>query len=113
VGARALADLPLTVELDGVLYCHATPRSDDEVLTRISSPERWEDALAGVEAPLVVAGHTHQQDDRVVGDVRFANAGARMLQAGWPDQESITAALVEPFDPMVVTTFFEDAIDSA
>ena len=25
---------------------------------------------------LVVAGHTHQQDDRRVGDVRFVNAGS-------------------------------------
>jgi len=72
----ALAELPLTLELDGVLYCHATPRSDEEILTRISSPERWSDALAGVEHALVVAGHTHQQDDRMVGDVRFVNAGS-------------------------------------
>jgi predicted phosphodiesterase len=74
--ARALGDLPLTVTLDGVLFCHATPRRDDEILTRISAPERWEEALAGVSAALVVAGHTHQQDDRVVGGVRFVNAGS-------------------------------------
>ena len=30
----------------------------------------------GVTARLVVAGHTHQQDDRTVGDVRFVNAGS-------------------------------------
>jgi len=74
--ARALGDLPLAVTVDGVLFCHATPRRDDEILTRISAPERWEDALAGISAPLVVAGHTHQQDDRVVGGVRFVNAGS-------------------------------------
>jgi putative phosphoesterase len=74
--ARALAALPLTVELDGVLYCHASPRRDDEMLTRLSSEERWAAALAGVGAPLVVGGHTHQQDDRAVGAVRFVNAGS-------------------------------------
>ena len=74
--ARALGALPLTVELDGVLFCHASPRRDDELLTRLSSPERWTEALAGVAAALVVAGHTHQQDDRVVGAVRFVNAGS-------------------------------------
>jgi predicted phosphodiesterase len=74
--ARALGALPLTVELDGVLFCHASPRRDDEMLTRISTPERWADALSGVSAPLVVAGHTHQQDDRRVGGVRFVNAGS-------------------------------------
>jgi putative phosphoesterase len=74
--ARALGELPLTLELDGVLFCHATPRSDLEILTRISPPERWAEALAGVTAPLVVAGHTHQQDDRTVGTLRFVNAGS-------------------------------------
>jgi predicted phosphodiesterase len=74
--ARALGAQPLTVTLDGVLFCHATPRRDDELLTRLSPAPRWEAALAGVEAPLVVAGHTHQQDDRRVGGVRFVNAGS-------------------------------------
>jgi predicted phosphodiesterase len=73
---RALGDLQLTVTLDGVLYCHATPRADDEMVTRVSTPERYAEALAGVDAPLVVAGHTHQQDDRMVGAVRFINAGS-------------------------------------
>jgi putative phosphoesterase len=141
--ASALGELPLTLELDGVLFCHATPRRDDEMLTRISPPERWEQALAGVTAPVVVAGHTHQQDDRAVGTTRFVNAGsvgmpyegdgaarwlwvedgvpdlrrtaydaraagARILEAGWPDQDSIKASLVDPVDPMVVTRLFED-----
>jgi predicted phosphodiesterase len=74
--ARPLGELPLTVTVDGVLFCHASPRADDELLTRISSPERWSAALAGVEAKLVVAGHTHQQDDRMVDGVRFVNAGS-------------------------------------
>jgi predicted phosphodiesterase len=74
--ARGLGALPLTVRLDGVLFCHASPRRDDEMLTRLSTPERWARALAGVAAELVVAGHTHQQDDRVVGGVRFVNAGS-------------------------------------
>lgn len=71
-----LGTLPTTVELDGVLYCHASPRSDEEMLTRISPAARWAEALANVEHGLVVGGHTHQQDDRVVGTVRFVNAGS-------------------------------------
>jgi predicted phosphodiesterase len=74
--AQALGALPLTLELDGVLYCHASPRRDDEMLTRLSSEERWAHALGAVGAALVVAGHTHQQDDRVAGGVRFVNAGS-------------------------------------
>lgn len=71
-----LGDLPLTVTVDGVLFCHATPRGDDDLVTRISSSERWSQVLDGVEAALVVAGHTHQQDDRMVNEVRFVNAGS-------------------------------------
>jgi predicted phosphodiesterase len=75
-GDPALGAWPLTVALDGVLFCHATPDDDERLLTRISSPARWAAALAGVTHPLVVAGHTHQQDDRTVGTTRFVNAGS-------------------------------------
>ena len=71
-----LGTLPTTVELDGVLYCHASPRRDDEMLTRISPAQRWAEALEGIDQRLVVAGHTHQQDDRTVGPVQFVNAGS-------------------------------------
>jgi predicted phosphodiesterase len=74
--ARPLGELPLTVEIDGVLYCHATPRADDEMVTRISSPDRYATVLAGVTARTVVAGHTHQQHDVTVGAIRFLNAGS-------------------------------------
>jgi predicted phosphodiesterase len=74
--SRGLGELPLTVTVDGVLFCHATPRSDEEMVTRISAPERFSAVLAGVSAALVVAGHTHQQDDRMVDGVRFVNAGS-------------------------------------
>ena len=79
IGADAagpLGELPLTLEIDGVLYCHATPRKDNEMVTRISTPERWAEVLSATTAPLVVAGHTHQQDDRTVGATRFINAGS-------------------------------------
>ncbi len=74
--ARALGDMPSTQTIDGVLFCHASPRRDDEILTRLSPPQRWSLALAGVDAHLIVGGHTHQQDDRVVNGVRFVNAGS-------------------------------------
>jgi predicted phosphodiesterase len=67
------------VDVDGlgpVLFCHATPRSDDELLTRISPDERWEPALAGAAEPTIVVGHTHVQFDRRVGDKRVVNAGS-------------------------------------
>ena len=76
-----LGSLPLTetVEVDGlgrVLFCHATPRSDDDLLTRISPDERWLRALQGVDADVVVCGHTHVQFDRAISDIRVVNAGS-------------------------------------
>ena len=68
---------PLTVEHDGVLYCHASPKDDMRpILTDASPPERFDEALDGVDARLVVAGHTHMQFKRD----RWVNAGA----VGWP-----------------------------
>ena len=71
-----LAGLPLTVSLDGVLYCHGSPRDDDEILTKVSPDERFRAALAGVEERVVVGGHTHVQFEREVAGIRFVNAGS-------------------------------------
>ena len=71
-----LADLPLTVSLDGALYCHGSPRDDDEILTRVSPDERFRAALEGVTDSVVVGGHTHVQFERVVEGIRFVNAGS-------------------------------------
>jgi putative phosphoesterase len=71
-----LRTLPLTASIGRVLFCHATPRNDEEILTGISPDERWREALAGVDADVVVCGHTHVQFDRRIGDIRLVNAGS-------------------------------------
>jgi putative phosphoesterase len=71
-----LRELPKAVSLGGVLYCHGSPRDDDEILTRVSSDERFRAALEGVDERLVVGGHTHVQFERVVDGIRFVNAGS-------------------------------------
>ena len=76
-----LEALPLTLALavDGVgdvLFCHATPRDDEELLTRISPDARWLDAIAETNERTVVCGHTHVQFDRTVGATRILNAGS-------------------------------------
>ena len=76
-----LGSLPLTetIDVDGlgsVVFCHATPRDDEELLTRISPDERWHAALAEADADVVVCGHTHIQFDRRIGDTRVVNAGS-------------------------------------
>ena len=67
----------LAVEgLGDVLFCHGSPRSDEEIVTRTTPVERLDDILSGVEQRVVVCGHTHVQFDRMVGDVRLVNAGS-------------------------------------
>ncbi|HEX2045778.1 MAG TPA: metallophosphoesterase family protein [Gaiellaceae bacterium] len=76
-----LAGLPVTLTLDvnglgPVLFCHASPRSDEEIVTRVSPDERVAPMLAGVAEAVVVAGHTHVQYDRMVAGKRLVNAGS-------------------------------------
>ena len=71
-----LQGLPGRQELDGVLYCHATPRSDEEIVTPATPDADLAEILTGVEQRAVVAGHTHMQQDRQIGTVRFVNAGS-------------------------------------
>jgi putative phosphoesterase len=82
-----LQGLPETLERDGVLFCHATPRSDEEVVTPATPDERLRGILDGVTQRTVVAGHTHMQQDRQVGRVRFVNAGS----VGLPSEGEVAA----------------------
>ena len=81
-GDRAfLAGLPLTVSLDvdglgPTCFCHATPRSDEEIVTRLTPDDELAAAIDGIDERVVVAGHVHVQFDRIVGDRRFVNAGS-------------------------------------
>ena len=59
------------VSLDGVLFCHGSPRDDDEILTKITPDERCRAALEGVEERLVVGGHTHVQFERAIDGIRL------------------------------------------
>jgi predicted phosphodiesterase len=81
--------LPLTVTLDidglgPTLFCHASPRRDDEMLLVDSPPERWAAALDGVEAGVVVCGHTHMPFDRLAGGRRVVNPGSVGMPYGHP-----------------------------
>jgi predicted phosphodiesterase len=63
--------------LGDTLFCHATPRSDSAIFTRLTPEERLLEEFAMREATsVVVCGHTHMQFDRVIGGVRVVNAGS-------------------------------------
>jgi predicted phosphodiesterase len=87
--ARWLAARPkqLQLEVNGlgeILFCHATPRNENEIFTRRTSEERLLPVFAGVTVPVVVCGHTHMQFDRTVGRIRVLNAGSVGMPFGEP-----------------------------
>jgi putative phosphoesterase len=94
-----LHDLPptLTLEVEGlgrVLFCHATPQNDEDVFTELTPAERVAPVLAGVEADVVVCGHTHMQFDREVEGVRVVNAGS--VGMSYEDEPGACWALLGP-----------------
>ena len=79
--------LTLTLEIDGlgkVLFCHATPRDDNEIFTSLTPEERLLPVFAGLDVAIVVCGHTHMQFDRMVGNIRVVNAGSIGMPFGEP-----------------------------
>jgi predicted phosphodiesterase len=78
-----LDSLPLTatIPVDGfgpVLFCHATPRDDEEVVLVDSRLERWADVLRDVSADIdtIVCGHTHMPFVRLVDRRLVINPGS-------------------------------------
>jgi predicted phosphodiesterase len=85
LGADRLTEIvtwPLTLdlELDGLgrtLVCHAVPSADEPIFTRITPDDEVAALFAGVDAELVVCGHTHVQfDRRLPHGLRIVNAGS-------------------------------------
>lgn len=64
------------VGLGRVLFCHGTPRSDQEIVTPDTPDTVLAEVLKTVTADIVVGGHTHMQMDRSVAGTRFVNAGS-------------------------------------
>jgi predicted phosphodiesterase len=80
----------VSVEADALgaaLFCHGSPRSDTEMITALTPPERLEPMLSGVAEPVVVCGHTHHQFELTAGGRRVVNAGA----VGMPYQGAAAA----------------------
>lgn len=97
------ATLPLSVELDGVTYCHATPASNTPIATAIT-PDDDLRAMFGDSGTFVI-GHTHHQFDRRVGDLRVINAGS----VGMAYESDVAAfwALIEDGEPRFMRTPFD------
>jgi predicted phosphodiesterase len=87
-----LAAFEPTVRLEAgdvgrALFCHGSPRADTEIITALTPPERLAPMLAGVEEPIVVCGHTHNQFVLEHDGRRVVNAGS----VGMPYQGAAAA----------------------
>jgi putative phosphoesterase len=85
---QQIASWPLTRRvavpgLGDILFCHATPRNDTEIFTRLTADDRLVPIFDAATAAVVVCGHTHMQFDRMIGKTRVVNAGS----VGMPFQQ--------------------------
>ena len=106
-----LVELPETAVLDieglgPTLFCHGSPRSDEEILTAATPESRLVEATTSVDEAIVVGGHTHMQFDRTVSGVRVVNAGS----VGLPYEDELGAywALLGPDVDLRRTTYDVD-----
>ena len=86
---QQLASWPrtLTLAIPGlgdVLFCHATPRDENETFSRVTPEAQLLPAFEGFDVPLVICGHTHVQFDRMIGTTRVVNAGSVGMPFGAP-----------------------------
>lgn len=100
-----LRELPVTVSLDGVLYCHSTPTDDMPIVTAETPVEALDELFRDAAEPTVVIGHTHYQFDRRASRVRVVNAGS----VGMPYEGEVAAfwTVVEDGEPSFRKTPFD------
>jgi putative phosphoesterase len=81
-----LAGLPTTVTIGDVLYCHATPRDDEEMVLVDSPISRWSAVFNELPTDVrtVVCGHTHMPFARQVDRRLVVNAGSVGMPYGAP-----------------------------
>jgi len=72
---------PVTIDVDGfgpILFCHGSPRDDDEVVLVDTRLDRWAEVLADVpeQVRTIVCGHTHMPFVRLVDRRLVINPGS-------------------------------------
>jgi len=92
--------------MGAVLFCHATPRDDNEIFTVATADEKLQPLFDPLGADLVVCGHTHIQFDRWIGSTRVVNAGS----VGMPfDEPGAYWLLLGPLVELRKTAYDRDA----
>jgi predicted phosphodiesterase len=87
--AAFVATWPLTCSLSiagvgDVLFCHATPRNEFEIVLATTAEDKLQPVFEGIAQPVIVCGHTHMPFDRRVGRHRVVNAGSIGMPFGPP-----------------------------
>lgn len=126
-----LADLPhpVTLTVDGfgpVLFCHGSPRDDNEVVLVDTRLDRWAEVLADIAPGIatIVCGHTHMPFQRLVDRRLIVNPGSVGMPYGrggahWAllrdgvAQLRVTTFDVEAACEAIIATGYPDARDSA
>jgi predicted phosphodiesterase len=70
-----LGALPDQLVLDGVRYCHGSPKSDMDSFA-VEPADGEDELLAGATERRIVFGHTHLQFRRRLGDIELINPGS-------------------------------------
>jgi putative phosphoesterase len=70
--------------LGEILFCHATPRDENEMFTHASPRHRLQAIFEHTNAALVVCGHTHMQFEQRIDHLRIVNAGSVGMPFGEP-----------------------------
>ena len=78
---QSLASWPKTLRIGvepigDVVFCHATPRDENEIFTKLTPEDRLVPIFEPANAALVVCGHTHMPFDRWIGRTRVVNPGS-------------------------------------
>jgi putative phosphoesterase len=57
-------------------FCHGSPRSDEEIITRLTPEEHLQKLFDEIGEKTIVCGHTHHQFDRSFAGYRVINPGS-------------------------------------
>lgn len=94
-GRDFIARWPMTLRvtvppIGDVLFCHATPRNENDIFTTRTPEDRLIPIFDPANAALVVCGHTHIVMDRTIGRTRVVNPGSVGMPFGPPGADWMT-----------------------
>lgn len=80
---------PVVIDVDGfgpVVFCHGTPRNDEEVVLVDTRLDKWAEVFADLEPDqqTIVCGHTHMPFNRLVDRRLVINSGSIGMPYGRP-----------------------------